>query len=242
LKMNLNELTENSKTKLAQRALKEHYNVKVDLSRLDSKSTREMLGKVRSALKEARDSKKLHESHQSPAYLKMVMMEQMLASHYTSMKLGPHNIVVENEEVVQAQVILAANDMVDSLQKMLEQISKMKVEDLNAVVQGISREYGTAESEQFNQTVGEALGQLEQSISASKQSVQGALTQLTGEAPPNAEMGAELGGAEVGAELGAELGGPEGAELGAELGGEEGAELPELEPEEEFGPAGRERR
>jgi uncharacterized protein (UPF0335 family) len=241
--MNLNELTENSKTKLAQRALKEHYNVKVDLSRLDSKSTREMLGKVRSALKEARDSKTLHESHQSPAYLKMVMMEQMLASHYTQMRLGPHNIVVESEEIVQAQVIIGAQSIVDDLQKMLEKVNRLNVEQLSAVVQGISNEYGDAESKQFNQTVGESLTTLQQTITSSKQAVQDALNVLTGEGVTGGELGGAEIGADVGAELGADLGGPEGAELGAELGGDDGAELgADLTEPEEVGPAGRERR
>lgn len=235
--MNLNELQETSKTKLAQRALKEHYNVKIDLGKLDSKMTREMLGKVRGALKEAQTSKKLHESHQSPAYLKMIMMEQMLSNHYSDMNNGAPAIIVESEELAQAQVILGVQTIVDDLQKELEKINRLNIEQLTAVVQGISNEYGDAESKQFKETVGAALEQLEQTISSTKDTVQEAMKMLTGEVS-----------AEIGADVGAELGGAPGAEMGAELGADIGtnddaAADEMLEPEEEdLGPAGRELR
>lgn len=234
--MNLNELQENSKTKLAQRALKEHYNVKIDLDRLDAKATREMLGKVRSALNEARKEKTLHESHQSPAYLKMLMMEQMLENHFADMNVEPYSIVVENEETQQAKVIVAVSGLSDRLQKMLQQVSKIRVEELAALTDGITNEYGTAEGQTFQQTMNDALSQLEQAISSTKEATDNSIGILTGDsatapapAAPEAPVGDELD-----MSMDTEIAGPDEIEADSE-------EL-EIEEPEELGSAGRAKR
>ena len=79
--MQLNEFHEKNKARLASRALKEHYSIDTDLSKLGAQQTRTMLTKVRGLLSEARAGRKIHESHKNPAYLKLIMMEQMLTNH-----------------------------------------------------------------------------------------------------------------------------------------------------------------
>jgi hypothetical protein len=244
--MNLNELQENNRTKLAQRALKEHYDFNIKLEKLDAKSTREMLLKVRTTMKEARKSRQLSESHQNPAYLKMLMMEQLLSSHYTTLRMSPDNIVVENEEVDKATVILSAQEFIDEVQKMTEQVSAMNVEDLPKIVSQMQSDIGPSEAQQFNSTVGQTLTELQASLTKAKQALDGALGSITGQggAETGEELGSEIGG-EIGADLGSELGGDLGADLGGK--GEEGGmeelhDLGDEEQEPEGGPAGRERR
>ena len=239
--MNLNDLRENKRGKLAIKVLRENYGMRLDFGRLNHKQVSTMLNRVRDLINETRSSSKIHASHQNPEYLKLLMMEQALSDKLRELRYRAR-IIVENEEVQKSQVILAAQDMIDSIQKMLEQISKMNVEELPAVVDGISNEIGSNESEQFSQSVGTALNTLQQALSTAKQEVQGALGTITGGAPamePGAE-GGELGGMEA---PGGEM--PELPGAGSEAGGEELPELPELpeEPEEEE-PAniGRERR
>lgn len=237
--MNLNDLRENKRGKLAIRVLRENYGMNLNLGRLDHKEVSRMLNKVRGLINETRASSKIHASHTNPEYLKLLMMEQALSDKLRELRYRAR-IIVENEEVQKSQVILAAQDMIDSIQKMLEQISKMNVEELPAVVDGISNEIGSNESEQFNQSVGGALNTLQQALSTAKQSVQSALGTVTGGAPAM-EPGAEGGMPELGVEGGEEM--PEMPEMpdGME---EPGGELPELpeEPEEEPANIGRERR
>lgn len=226
-------LTELAQPKQIQtrRALREHFELDVNLKNLDQRNTRQMLTKVRGLLKETRTSNNFAKNQTNSSYLKMVMLEQVLYNHYQDVRLQAQ-IVTENEEVEKSQVILAAQDMIDQIQKMVEQVSKMNAEELPAVVTGISNEIGTSESESYQQGVAEALTTLLQSLTTSKGSLVSALGQITGESPAQSGLGGEeFGGGEEG------FGGEE------DLGGEELPALPAPEEEEEpanFGTAGRE--
>ena len=217
-----------SKKTATKRALREHFEVELKYESLDIAKTSKMLSRVRGMLKESRTSRDFNQRQTSPAYLKLVMMEQALYSHYSDL-MNDRHIVVENEEVEKSQVILAAQDMVDQIQKMVETVSKMNAEELPAVVDGISNEIGTSESESYNQAAAEALTTLLSALTTAKGSLSSALGQITGE-----------GGGEGFSDLGAEE--PEvGGEEPADLGGEELPELPAPEEEEpeDLGGAGR---
>ena len=224
-----------SKTALTKKALKEHFEVNLDLNKMNQKKTRSMLNRVTGLLKEARRSGSAAQT--SPSYLKLVMMEQMLSNHYQDIRVQT-SIVVENEEVEKSQVILAAQDLIDQIQKMIEQVSKMNAEELPAVVNGISNEIGTAESETYNQSTSQALTTLIQTLSTAKSDLTSSLGQITGAestaAPDAFDAGLEDG--EMDADLGM------GDETDMDM--PEPEETPDLSSDEtdEIGSAGRELR
>ncbi len=228
--MNLQELQESKKTKVVKRALREHYEINIDFDSLSIDQTQKMLAKTKDLLGETRKSS-THEKQNSTTYLKLVMMEQALSDRLADLR-NPAKIVVENEEVQKSQVILAAQDMVDSLQKMLEEVSKMNVEELNAVVMGMKNEFGTAEGDTFNQAVSQALTTLQSAITTAKDQVTSAVGALTGDGGmPAGGMGDDLG-VDMDAEMDAEIAPIE----------EPAAEEPPVEEPEDIGGAGRERR
>ena len=234
--MNLNELQENKKTKIVKRALREHYDVRMNFERLTLKQTQNMLLKVRGLLKETRSSRAIHKSHDNPSYVKLVMVEQALSAQMVDLRNQRSRIVVENEEVQKSQVILAAQDMIDSIQKMLEQISKMNVEELNAVVDGIKNEFGSAEGEQYNTAASEALSALQESLSTAKNSLTTALGTVTGDTSADAAMpGDDMGLGAPDMDPAADMPEPEMPDM---------SDMPEEEPEEPMNMAGigRERR
>lgn len=217
-------LTEfNNKTSSAATALKEHYNLPFKLDKLTLSEGKAMRQKVRGLLAEAKQSDSFHTSQNSPSYMKLVFMEQALTTFISDIYADQkRNIVVENEEVEKSQVVLAAQDMVDSVQKMLEQVSDMMVKELPALVDSVQSEIGVTESESFSASVSEALTSLTAALTQSKAGLQSALNGITGQG----DMSADAFGAEEmpGAEM------PD-ADLSAE---EEfpAAEEPELPPEE----------
>lgn len=117
-------------------------------------------------------------------------------------------------EVQQAQVVLAAQDMVDKMQKMLEDTTAMQFKELPALVDSIKNQVGQEQAAQFNNDATAALAGLVQNLQGAKQQLDAALGVVTGQAPaPGADaMGAadDLGAvddleAAAGDELGGEM-------------------------------------
>jgi hypothetical protein len=89
----------------------------------------------------------------------------------------------EASELQQAQVVLAAQDMVDQIQKMIEQVSAMQFKDLPALVDSIRNDVGMDQAQQFNNDVTTALQGLIQGLQGSKTQLETAQGVLTGQAP-----------------------------------------------------------
>ena len=239
--MRLNDLDNKN---VAIKALKESFSVEFDPSSLDRAKTRTMLNKVKGLIAESKRSPEFHKAQNNPAYLKLVFMEQALSQHMKVAKAP--RIVLENEEVEKSQVILAAQDMVDSIQKMYEDVNDMLVKELPALVDSVESEIGVNESTQFNDAASQALTSLNSALQESMTALKGALGGLTGQGAADAfAQGAPEMGADLGAEMGDELGADMDADLGAEEPDSELPPLPDLgdeEPEVPTGGVGRAKR
>jgi hypothetical protein len=225
------------------KALKENFAMDFDVSSLDKPKTIAMLSKVKKLIGESKRSPNFHKAQHDPAYLKLVFMEQALNNHMAVAK-SPR-IVLENEEVEQAQVILAAQDMIDTVQKMYEDINDMLVKELPALVDSIQSEIGVNESTSFNEAANQALSTLNASLQEAQTALKGALGGLTGQGSADAfatdepEMDADMG-----AEMGADLGADDEAALNMEPEGDlDLPPIPDMDDEEmPLAAAGREKR
>ncbi len=104
--------------------------------------------------------------------------------------------VVKESEIQQAQVVMAAQDMVDRLQGMLEDVSEMQFKDVPALTDSIRNDMGVDQATQFQADATAALTTLLQAIQAGKTQMEAAQGVLTGQAPVvpgEADMGAEPG-------------------------------------------------
>jgi hypothetical protein len=224
----------------ATRALKEHYDVPFNVRKMSYAQARDMLYKVRGLMSETKKSTGFYESQQNSSYLKLVFMEQALSKHFAEISLRKPRIVVENEEVEKSQVVLAAQDLVDQVQKMVEEVSDMLVKELPALTDSVQSEIGVNESETFNQQVSEALTSLQAALTQSQSTLKTALNGITGQGGAEAfdaggDMGAPAPGGDMGAELDVEEPLPGGGEEEMDI----GIEAPEEEP---LGGAGRPKR
>lgn len=215
-------------------ALKENFNVDTNFSKLTFAATQKMLSKVKRLIKEAKQSPSFYESQKTGSYMKLVFMEQALTKHYNYLASLPRTrIVLENEEVEKSQTILAAQDMVDSIQKMIEEVNDMLVKELPALVASIESEISVDQSSAFNDQASEALTNLNQTLSQSKVTLKNALNSITGVGGAEAfggpaSTGDEMAVTDIGANADV-TGGEEELPLEPEMGG---AELPVEEPEE----------
>ena len=182
------------------------------------------LSTVQQQQKKKQMQDQIKQKQQEIADLQKAMMNPTMAAEENT-----GNFLRESE-IQQAQVVLAAQDMVDRVQKMLEDTTEMQFKELPALVDSIKNEVGVDQAAQFNTDAAAALSGLVQNLQASKGQLESALGVVTGQggAPvvPGAETGADIG-AEMGADLGADLGA--GAELDAAA-ADAGAEL-EPEPQ-----------
>lgn len=225
------------------KALKENFAMDFDVSSLDKPKTAAMLSKVKKLIGESKRSPDFHKAQNNPTYLKLVFMEQALSQHMKVAK-SPR-IVLENEEVEQAQVILAAQDMIDTVQKMYEDINDMLVKELPALVDSIQSEIGVNESDQFSQVANQALTTLNSALQEAQTSLKGALGVVTGQGAADAfaadepEMDADLG-----AEMDADMGAEDELALDEPQGDLELPPLPDMDDETEapLAPAGRPKR
>jgi len=130
---------------------------------------------------------------------------------------------LNESEVQQAQVVLAAQDMVDKMQGMLEDVTELQFKELPALVDSIKNQVGIDQATQFNQDATAALAGLVQNLQGAKQQLDAALNVVTGQAPAGAAaagaMGADIAaGAGDMAAAGADMAaaGDMGAEMGAD--------------------------
>lgn len=219
--MKLQDLAQPQQSKQTAKVFESYFGKGIAFDRMSRSQAHNMLGRVRELMREHRAQPAFHQSEQNPAYLKLVVMEQGLAARMRELSM-----LREASEVQQAQVVLAAQDMVDKMQKMLEEITALQFKDLPALVDSIKNEVGAQQATQFNADATAALSGLVQNLQAGKQQMEAALGVVTGEgaAPMDAGMGADLGaGGEAGAAAdlaaaGADLGaGMDDLEAGAEL-------------------------
>ena len=163
--------------------------------------------KLAAALKKSQAGQTLNpEEQKMVAGAAMMAQESRLRRAYRMLK---------ESEVQQAQVVLAAQDMVDKMQGMLEDVSELQFKELPALVDSIKNQVGIDQATQFNGDASAALSGLMQNLQAAKQQLDQALGVVTGTAAPAAPDAAAMG-AQAGAAAGAELGAEAGAELGAD--------------------------
>lgn len=111
--------------------------------------------------------------------------------------------IVKESELQQAQVVMAAQDFVDRMQKMTEEISEMQFKDLPALTDTIKNDMGVDQATQFQTDASAALSQLLSSVQQAKTQLESAQGVLTGQAPvvPGEEPTAAPSADDMSAEL-----------------------------------------
>lgn len=123
--------------------------------------------------------------------------------------------MVKESEIQTAQVVLAAQDMVDRIQGMMEDISEMQFKDLPALVSSIKNDMGVDQATQFQTQASAALSNLLTAVQAGKTEMESAQGVLTGQAPvvPGQDaIAAPAAGGEEDLELDLDAVSPEGDE------------------------------
>jgi hypothetical protein len=156
--------------------------------------------KVAAAMQKSAAGQQLNpEEQKMVAGAAMAMAESRLRREYR---------ILKESEIQQAQVVLAAQDLVDKMQDMVEEVSELQFKDLPALVESIKNQVGVDQAMQFNTDATGALAGLLQNLQGAKQQLEAALGVVTGTGGPDMSAMANAGAAA--ADMGAA-----GADLGA---------------------------
>lgn len=93
------------------------------------------------------------------------------------------NKPVMESELDQAEVLLAAKQMADDLQKMAENLASMQVEELMSITNAMKEEVGVAEADAFSQSAEIAIGQALDAVKKANDDVNNAVLVAQGQAP-----------------------------------------------------------
>lgn len=91
--------------------------------------------------------------------------------------------VIAEADLDQAEVLLAARQLCDDLQKMAEDLASMQVEDLMSIHSAMKEEVGTAEADAFNASAEQAISGALEAVKSAKEGVDNALLAAQGQAP-----------------------------------------------------------
>jgi hypothetical protein len=202
--MNLKELTPKKSTKL-NRVMESRFGFKIDYDNLTYSRAQRLRSAIDEGLARVRRSSQIHVAERDSRYMEMLMVREGLDDW-----LQQHEPLMEGE-LESAEAVLAAKDMVDSIQDMITDASKMLNEQLPPLLDTIRDQIGTAQADTFKNQAQQALNDLMTSLNGARDALDSGARQLAGEEQPQGmDMGGDMSGGEAPP---AELPAPEGNDL-----------------------------
>ena len=182
--MNLNELAP-KKTQRLNRIMESRFGFAIDYNKLTYPKAQRLKLCLDESLNNIKKSYGAHTVERNPKYMEMFMVREGLSAW-----LDQHETLLEGE-LETAEAVLAAKDMVDSVQDMITDASKMMNEELPPLLDTIRDQIGTAQADSYKQKVTAALQGLMDALNSARDALDNGARVLAGEEPDQAmNMGA----------------------------------------------------
>lgn len=195
--MRLSEMSNQPRANKINKVVESRFGFKIDYANLTFKKAYTLAQGITESLSQVKRSHGAHTIQQNPKYMELLMVRESLNRWMVENK---QQLITESE-MAKAEATLAAKDMVDSIQDMLEKIGKMQNEQLPALLDTIRDQIGEQQAEAFRGSVTPLLQQLWQTLNDGRSTADNAARALTGEATPDMGMGGMAGGAMPGGEM-----------------------------------------
>ena len=191
--MRLTEMGVKPTAKKINKVMESRFGVKIDYTNLNFPKAYVLARELTESLDRIKHSHGVHVAEKNPKYMELLMVRE-----------GLHRWMVENKqqlimesEMGKSQAILAAKDMVDSIQDMLEEVSKMQNEQMPALLDTIRDQIGMEQADAFKGAVEPLLANMVQQLGAARSTADDAARALAGEPvaqPMGMGMGMGMGG------------------------------------------------
>ena len=189
--MNLKELAPQT-TKRLNKVMESRFGFSIDYDNLTYAKAQRLSYAISENLSKIRKSYGIHTAEKNPKYMEMLMVQEGLNSW-----LNQQEPLMEGE-LETAEAVLAAKDMVDTVQDMITDASKMLNEELPPLLDVIRDQVGTAQADAYKNTVTGALQGLMDSLNGTRDALDNGARSLAGEQvaqPMDMGGSATLGGA-----------------------------------------------
>lgn len=175
--MRLTEMGTKPSAKKINKVMESRFGVKIDYNNLTFPKAYKLARGLTESLNQIKRSHGVHIAEKNPKYMELLMVRE-----------GLHRWMVENKqqlifesEMGKSQAILAAKDMVDSIQDMLEEVSKMQNEQMPALLDTIRDQIGMEQADQFKNSIGTLLAGMVDQLSTARETADQAARALAGE-------------------------------------------------------------
>jgi len=183
--MKLSEMASKSPKKI-NKLMESRFGFQINFDSLTVEKAERLSETIEANLDKIRHSANLHTAERNPRYMELLTVREGLAAW-----LEQSRRQLNEGEVGNAEVLLAAKDMVDSIQDVIEKVGKMQNEQLPQLLDSIRDQIGSEQADQFKQAVGSTLEGLMGQLQSAREGVDGGVGILTGQAPQPMDLGGE---------------------------------------------------
>jgi len=201
--MNLKDISPKATPKKMNRIMESRFGFSIDYDSLNLDKAAKLNNSLTENINRIRKSYGVHTAEKNPKYMELLLVREALSKW-----ISERNQLNESE-MGKSEAILAAKDMVDSIQDMLEKVSKMQVEQMPALIDTIRDQIGNDQADNFKNSVGGLLASMVEQLTQAREQADGAARSLAGEGPA---AGMAMPGAEP-VPAAAPMGGDAGAQL-----------------------------
>ena len=183
--MKLAEMSLTSAKKI-NKVLESRFGFAINYDSLTVEKAEKLSETIAANLDKIRHSANLHTAETNPRYMELLTVKEGLSRWLEENANTTTEAEIINEgEVGNAEVLLAAKDMVDSIQDAIEKVGKMQNEQLPQLLDSIRDQIGSEQSDGFKNAVGTTLDTLMTQLQTAREGVDNGVKILTGEQTDN---------------------------------------------------------
>jgi hypothetical protein len=173
--MKLAEMSTKSTRKI-NKLMESRFGFAINFSNLTVEKAERLSETISANLDKIRHSVDLHTAEKNPRYMELLTVQEGLNTW-----LEENRQTLVEGEVGNAEVLLAAKNMVDSIQDAIEKVGKMQNEQLPELLDSIRDQIGSEQADGFKNAVGSTLDTLMGNLQSAREGVDGGVRILTGE-------------------------------------------------------------
>lgn len=162
------------------KVMESRFGFALDFNKMTVEKAERLSETITANLNKIRHSVALHTAERNPRYMELLTVRESLSAWLQETRRQ-----LNEGEVGNAEVLLAAKDMVDSVQDTIEKVGKMQNEQLPQLLDSIRDQIGSEQADAFKNAVGATLDQLMQNLQAAREGVDSGVRVLSGEEVDN---------------------------------------------------------